>query len=333
MAMTSLPRLREADLTLGERLGGGAQGDVYRVAGAQGLVFKRFHQAAIRDISLRSLVKWRSSLSTADRTALDAWTAWPQAEVTQDGIKDCGFTMARVPSEFEVRLVKKTRLRELHFLLYPIKPAWAAVGNVSAQSRLEIAQDLARLVAFLHAHELVVGDLSATNVLWRVDKPSKVYLIDTDGCRFRGSKPATEQLDTPDWNDPQAPGGATLDSDRYKLALAVLRIVLADHRVRPDDHPMLPPVVGGALRSTFQRLLAATGTKGSRPTAEDWMGALTTAAFPQPPVVSAPRPQARRPVINVGKGETGPVSSTAAAPADPNPRPSIDVRRPRPRIE
>ena len=332
MAMTSVPRLREVDLKLGERLGGGAQGDVYRVAGAQGLVFKRFHQAAVRDISLRSLVKWRSSLAVADRAALDAWAAWPQAEVTRDGVKDCGFTMARVPSEFELRLAKKTRLRELHFLLHPLKPAWAAVGVVSAESRLGIAQDLARLVAFLHAHDLVVGDLSATNVLWRVDKPSKVYLIDTDGCRFRGSKPATEQLDTPDWNDPQAPGGATLDSDRYKLALAVLRIVLANHRVRPEDQPTLAAVAGAALRPAIQRLLAATGTRGSRPSAEDWLGALTTAEVSQGPVFSPPSPMARRPVIKVRARGAGPVSPSAAL-SEPDSRPSIDVRRRNPGTE
>lgn len=333
MTMTSVPQLRESDLRLGERLGGGAQGDVYRVAGPQGQVFKRFHQAAVRDISLRSLVKWRSSLAAADRAALDAWAAWPQAEVTRDGVKASGFTMARVPSEFELRLAKKTRLRELHFLLYPLKPAWAAVGVVSAESRLEIAQDLARLVAFLHAHDLVVGDLSATNVLWRVDTPSKVYLIDTDGCRFRGSKPATEQLDTPDWNDPQAPGGATLDSDRYKLALAVLRILLADPRVRPEDRPTLPAVAGAALRSAIQRQFDATATRGSRPSAEDWLDALTTAGDSQGPIASALSQQPRRPLIKVGVRRAGPVSPSEVAPPEPSARPSIDMRRPKPGTE
>jgi DNA-binding helix-hairpin-helix protein with protein kinase domain len=97
-----------------------------------------------------------------------------------------------------------------------------------------------------------------------------------------GHRPAVHPADTVGWADPAArPGEATLDSDRYKLALVVLRLLLADHAVVPGDLPCHR--LDRPLMALAQRAVVA----GGRPSAGEWLAALAGGAgLVQPESVS-----------------------------------------------
>jgi hypothetical protein len=67
---------------------------------------------------------------------------------------------------------------------------------------------------------LAYGDVSARNVLVRLEESPRVLLLDCDGARPSDSP--TTAVDTPDWQPPEG-GPATTASDAYKLGLFVLR--------------------------------------------------------------------------------------------------------------
>jgi hypothetical protein len=144
-----------------------------------------------------------------------------------------------------------------------------------------------------------------------------VMLIDCDGMRREGRAPVLPQAETLDWNDPRAaPDSAPdMDRDRYKLALAVLRVVTG----RLDARPGEGSVVNGhglsehARESVEQLLELAAGPVGTRPTAIAWAAALSgresitvgqlavktrQAEMPaaKPDLVHAPKPREYRPV-------------------------------------
>ncbi len=68
------------------------------------------------------------------------------------------------------------------------------------------------------------------NWLWSVTPRPAVYLIDCDGFRVSGCAPVLPPKETGDWRDPVLLAGSTTTemSDRFKLALAIFRILLGD---------------------------------------------------------------------------------------------------------
>ena len=87
--------------------------------------------------------------------------------------------------------------------------------------RLMICRDFAAALHLVHKNDLVVGDLSARNGLYRLDERPSVMLVDCDAIRVRGTMAAMAQLNSPDWDPPERP--LTQSSDRYKFGLFVLR--------------------------------------------------------------------------------------------------------------
>ena len=74
-----------------------------------------------------------------------------------------------------------------------------------------------------------------------------VFAIDCDGFRLAGRPPAVRPADTAGWGDPACPREVTLDSDRYKLALVTVRVLLGNHTVTPEDvcaKPLLRAAAG-----------------------------------------------------------------------------------------
>ncbi|WP_369247067.1 hypothetical protein [Streptomyces sp. R41] len=133
------------------------------------------------------------------------------------------------------------------------------------------------LFQWLHALGLVVGDVSQANVLWAVRPGPAPYLLDCDGVRLVGRPPVLEQADTPDWHDPlAAPGAVTVDSDRYKVALVVGRVLSQDAYVAPGK-PLrpLPGVLDDRREIAVTALWEqAAGPRGGRPHLGQWRTAL-----------------------------------------------------------
>ncbi|WP_328669466.1 hypothetical protein [Streptomyces sp. NBC_00328] len=265
-------------LTLGVRVGDGGQGEVYDVVGPGRLLYKSYREPGKADAGrLAALVALRQGLAPADRERLDRETAWPLRRVV-DGGRATGFLMRRAPDSMTWPTSRgETRLTDLSYLLRPPKAAWQAVAQPSPAERFALLVAFLGLFRWLHTLGLVVGDVSHANVLWTVRPAPAPYLLDCDGVRMAGRPPVLEQADTPDWHDPlAAAGSATVDSDRYKAALVVGRVVSQDAYVTPGKP--LKPLSGvlddrraDAVRDLWEQ---ASGPRGTRPHLAQWCTAL-----------------------------------------------------------
>jgi hypothetical protein len=306
----------EAALRVGAELGSGGQGTVYRVDGHPGLVFKRFKVTGADPDALKILVDLPGQMPPSERDRLYTRAAWPLARVWNQG-RLSGFLMQQIPDRFAAANDAGDRkLRELQFLVYPRKPLWGQIvppGGVSAQTRIAVAREFTHLVSLLHGKALIVGDVSIRNVLWTGTDgaPATIFLIDCDGIRKLGSRPVLIQAETLDWNDPRQPAsGPNLDTDRYKLALLVGRVLSVSAYVRPGEPltlvPGIPSRVAARVTEAWQR---AAGPAGSRPDTAQWALALSD----REEIVLAPPPPVRQPLalprqpLEGDPGQTRPV--------------------------
>ncbi|MFD5798172.1 hypothetical protein ACFWIO_32540 [Streptomyces diastatochromogenes] len=265
-------------LNLGDRIGDGGQGEVYEVGGPDRLLYKSYREPhKVNGDELADLVALRQQLGPADRDRLDAETAWPLCRVL-DGGRVTGFLMHRAPDSMTWRTARgDTRLTDLSYLLRRPKAAWQAVPQPTPAERYALVLAVVELFAWLHALGLVVGDVSQANVLWTVRPGPAVHLLDCDGVRPAGRAPVLDQADTPDWLDPlAAPGAVTVDSDRYKVALVVGRVLGQDAYTAPGRTLTLLPGVLDERRERAVRALweQAAGPRGGRPHLGQWRTAL-----------------------------------------------------------
>jgi hypothetical protein len=287
--------LDESTLRLGGHLGTGGQGQVFKVKGRKpALVFKKYIVPGADPVALQKLVDLPTTMRSGDRDHLLSHTAWPLARVMHKGILS-GFIMQAIPDRFVGRNQAGTKkLRELQYLLFEPRPLWGDLGPPDVEGRINVARQVTTLIQFLHSYSLVIGDVSMSNILWAEEDPPGIFLIDCDSTRRVGSRPVMPQPHTPEWDDPLLTGGSDLDTDRYKLALVVGRVLCRDAYLRPGpDLPLLPGIPdrnAARVRVLWQE---AAGPHGSRPDAAHWLRALSDRdeiPLPPPPPV-APRPR------------------------------------------
>jgi DNA-binding helix-hairpin-helix protein with protein kinase domain len=290
--------VEESSLRLGRELGNGGQGVVRLVIGQpMPLVYKQYKIAGADPAALRNLVELPASLQSSEREQLLQSTAWPLARVMRHG-QLSGFLMPEIPDYFRgPNAAGTSKLRELQYLLYPPRPLWGDVvpPGLPFGTRIEVATEFTRILCLLHAKSLVVGDISMSNVLWAPGTPARIFVIDCDGIRKLGSRPVLTQAETPDWDDPQqSASGPDLDTDRYKLALLVARVLCGEPYPRPDGSDLaLPAEVPSRIADRVRPLWRqAAGGRGTRPDAAQWLGALMGRAeiplAPPPPVRGRP---------------------------------------------
>lgn len=335
----------EAALQRGDELGSGGQGWVYRVHGQpEPCAFKKYKNPRTADPSaLGTLVGLPGQLQPSERDRLHEQTAWPLSRVYDKG-QLSGFLMREIPGRFMApNAAGAMKKRELQFLLYARKPLWGDIvpaGGVSTQTRVDVARKFTGLVALLHSRTLVIGDVSMLNVLWTGTggQPVTIFLIDCDGIRRLGDAPVMKQIDTPDWGDPnQPPNGPDLDTDRYKLALAVGRVLSCQAGIYPGDHPLtLPPDLPDRMAGRIETLWKqAARPYGQRPDANQWLNAF---ADRDEIVLPAPGHVRKRYPAGVGKADLHPPGNTPRQsipvnpPTAPRPRPQAPAPPPRPSI-
>ena len=254
-----------------------------------------------------------------------------------------GFLMREIPGQFMApNSAGKMKKRELQYLLYPRAPLWGNIipaGGVSTQTRIDVARQFTELVTLLHSRTLVIGDVSMTNLLWTGTdgQPVTIFLIDCDGIRRLGHAPVMKQYNTPDWEDPdEPPTGLDMDTDRYKLALAVGRILSCQAELRPGKDPLaLPPDLPDRMANRIAALWKqAAGPYGQRPPADQWRNAFAN----RDEIVLAPLgPVRKRYPTGVGMADPDPPANTPrqgipVTPPTQRPRPQATPPSPRPSI-
>lgn len=270
------PDVRRERLPCGSQLGVGARGRVFSLLNDPGLVYKEYISARVNGSALAELILQRNMLSDTERKLLDGSTSWPLARVVTDR-HVVGCLMRSLPDDFYVTTSVGRRPAYLSYLCYPPKPAWKSIGMPSVQDRLEIARQVLNLIGFLQRYSLVVGDVSAQNLLWTCEGAPRIFLLGCDALRLVGASSALPEGETPDWRDPQLGSRAPdMDSDNYKVALVVGRILSQEPYVRPGETLRLiegiPEAVASGVRECFA---AAARTPGERPAIQNWTDALS----------------------------------------------------------
>jgi effector-associated domain 2 (EAD2)-containing protein len=270
-----LPHVAREHLTRGTQLGAGARGRVFSLTGRPGLVYKEYLSPQVNAGALAELILQRSMMGAADRKLLDASTSWPLIRV-MDGRQIVGCLMRAIPDDFYLAASDNRRLAYLSYLCYPPRPAWSSIRMPTAPERLEIARGIVDLVALLQRHSLVIGDISAQNLLWACDPAPHVFLLGCDALRPAGAPSALPEGETPDWRDPLLDSGPPdLDSDNYKVALAVGRILSQEPYARPGEElPLLNSIPQAVASGVRERFAEAASPRGQRPAIDTWAEAL-----------------------------------------------------------
>lgn len=312
-----------------DRIGQGGQGVVYRAPGvrtafAKSMVYKEYKKATLASLdvdALKAMPDFLESLAYRDGAELIGMAAWP-CRVVEDGGVITGFVMPAIPDEFfcdfwtSNAVAPSKVMAEFQHLLNDPQIVAARLGGVgvSERQKFELLRAAASALSFLHERGVCVGDISPKNLLFSFSPVPAVYFVDCDAMRVNGVS-LSHQVETPGWGVPAGEQKATVYSDRYKLGLLALRLLVGDQDVR--DPARLPGAVPSWLRTVITETL--TGAPEQRPVLGVWVAALDqaipvaslqapTAARsappppPPPPPPSPPRPPAgaRPPVVVIG---------------------------------
>jgi DNA-binding helix-hairpin-helix protein with protein kinase domain len=254
------------DLTAKAKIADGGQGTVFRLA--DGTLLKLYHSGTtVLAGELGRLI----DLPGGRGDLRGAPVAWPSGRVF-DGGRCVGLLMPEAPARFTTSLAGRHRLLELQFLLYPRRAMWADLVLPDPEERRGLAAAYVELFQVLHRNDVVVGDVSMRNLLWTLADGLSVFAIDCDGFCVDGRPPAVRPADTAGWVDPARPKKVTVDTDRYKLALVTLRVLLGEHRVTPED--VGRPEFAGRLSPDVLALARYAAQPGRRPAADCWLAAL-----------------------------------------------------------
>lgn len=331
--MTSVPDIQEKDLGITDSLGGGADGEVYRVASDKTSVYKRFHPHVLKEVNEIGLVDTIACLSEFDpsvRSYVISQTAWPHTLVRR-GRQVVGFLMPLVGKQYFSRLGRKddtsTSPNDWNRLAF-IKKTQENPNLVSdlpemhldeyRLDRLNLCRELSAVFAVLHEKDVIVGDVSGRNILWAPPTVNRVLLIDCDGMRKSGKATVTKGKQSPDWFDPFLTGETTIQSDLYKLSLAIYRGYFTASNAHPPT--ATPTTIDQVDRQLLEFCRKGVAEK-DRPTASDWVTE-TTALIKQ--VEDIIRFDGRPPID--WRNETSPATSVVPT-APTKKRPEMDWRQ------
>ncbi|WP_225850292.1 hypothetical protein [Streptomyces sp. HPF1205] len=270
-------------------LGSGGEAKLYRCTDARGnaRVYKKYEKPGGRETAARLGKLQRIGLDIVQsaersRTFADSPSSsinWPIDLVQDTRGRVDGVILPLIPAQF---MQPSRPARTLDFLTL----ARSVPPPPDAKVRVGVLIRLCNIIGYLQSQHLVHGDVSAKNIVWSADPP-QVYLIDCDGLQPFHPAP-TKGVVTIGWEDPRTvrkeiPAHDQY-SDRYALALALYRgLFLNPGRLayRNDGSwpkpAAFPPGLDPGLRRLFGRALDDPRATDTRPTANEWVAALTSA--------------------------------------------------------
>jgi hypothetical protein len=272
-------RIPYAQLVLSGKLGAGSQGAIYRAQPNPAfelsfpLIYKEFSATTVvAGMSLELLARFRADLDDKDRAVLDLRTVWPAAVVEKNG-RVCGYVMQEIPDTFmqTIRTTSGTEPipREIQHLFVADALARKNIGEIpESTERLALAREAAFVLGFLHKRELIFGDLSYKNAVYALRPKPMVMLLDCDAVRRRGQGSAVPQLNSPGWGAPEK-GPQTIESDRYKLGLFILRCLTPGVNAQNRDPEKATAVLDHEGMGLLRR--AVGDDPAARPSGKQWV--------------------------------------------------------------
>ncbi|NNN15357.1 MAG: hypothetical protein HKL82_05790 [Acidimicrobiaceae bacterium] len=242
---------------------------------------------------LQSLVRLLSGIESNLKPSFERQLNWPVRVVLDDHDGAAGVILPLIPDEYFVSLRRssgeiKRRPAEVQYLFTDSRYcARVGIPYPDESQRLDLCRSLSFAMVMLHKLDVVYGDLSARNILFRVLPKPAVLLVDCDAVRPKGgAAPLGAQPHSPDWEPPEAvKARARRDStgyniqnketDRYKLGLAVLRILSPGRGCSTNTDPkvvksVLPPRIYSLLEQSL------SVNPSGRPEAQTWYKEFTS---------------------------------------------------------
>jgi predicted RNA-binding protein with RPS1 domain len=205
-----------AEITLGEIIGSGKQGDVYLLAEEPTLCAKAYREPRS---DVRRHIEVLTSIDSAgwyqkDERHLEV--AWPVNICEDSGGIAIGFFMNTLPDRY-----------------FSARDAFSTVRRARNPSlnwgcHVALAADLARMVGKLHGNGMLVGDLALPNLA--VSGTGRVLFLDSDSFVVNSdSETYGGHTWRPDNNPPEGgPGKHTRQTDYFALAVAICELLLEE---------------------------------------------------------------------------------------------------------
>jgi DNA-binding helix-hairpin-helix protein with protein kinase domain len=205
----------ESDIVrLGWRIGTGAEGEVYEIQDNSDLVAKVYHEPPPTERAEKLV-----ALSRLGNERLFNLSAWPVSTLLDAPDGDVvGFVMKKISQAEEVHALHspKSRLQK-----FP-EASWAFL--------IYVAANVARAVAAVHEHGLVIGDVNPKNIL--VTRKATVYLLDVDSFQVSADgKTYRCEGGFPEYTPPELQGVAFRGVDRaqehdsFGLAVVIFQLL------------------------------------------------------------------------------------------------------------
>lgn len=208
-------------LYLGSILGSGGEGTVYKIPSMPGKVAKIYNDRVDISEKERHLKAFTHSQipSKIDNTLIA--TVPEKGLYTSDG-EFVGYLMPQISSQFKIYdVIRSTSDRIKYF------------PELDYKGLIVIAYNLAEVVNFMHLHEVIIGDLSLSNIIVNTD--GTVCLIDADSFditdsvtkeRFPCCVGMAELLAPELQKAGQLKGLFTKATDYFSLAIIIFRLLM-----------------------------------------------------------------------------------------------------------
>jgi DNA-binding helix-hairpin-helix protein with protein kinase domain len=157
---------------LGEEIASGGEGRVFALVNKPGVLIKIYKKNLLKSSALKEAAQQRiEAMAGVTALAKHRRFAWPRYPVFDQQSEFIGFGMARLPGHNLHAIGSLAQIREKF-------PTWDRTQLV------RIALNLVSGLHFLHAHQVIVGDLNPGNIQF-CEQELKTYFIDCDSYQIK----------------------------------------------------------------------------------------------------------------------------------------------------